>query len=189
MLLNKVSITQISLSEFLNRVDGVTPTGEADSFHISLLGSPQSKDAVVGKHLKADGVNSLLINHNETLVVALTDLVLQVNNLLAPLVSESPLALGHFVPISGIGEEELGVDFSLLVFQRHIAGQNATVLQSLGHIGVPSSVVEHQSLDQLGITGQTVNHMHDLHHVQVNGLVSNPDDVDSVNHDVDQLVG
>jgi len=54
---------------------------------------------------------------------------------------------------------------------------------------MPGSMIQDQPSHQLGIAGQLVNHMHDLNHVQVYRFVCDPNDVDCVYNDVNQLIG
>lgn len=54
---------------------------------------------------------------------------------------------------------------------------------------MPGSVIQHQSLDKLSVTGQSMDHMHDFNHMKVDRLISNFDDIDGLNDDIDQLIG
>lgn len=116
-----------------------------------------------------------------------------------------------------------------LVFQRHVAGQDVSVLHSLLHVRMSGAVVQHQTSDQAGkekaaylqsrtiseplnlqerngtksqhhqtasnpqllldraycllrIAVRLVFHLHDLHHVKVNGFIRFPDGQHSVHH-------
>lgn len=189
MLLNEIGIPQMLRLEFFNRVDCLTSAGQHDPLHVSSLGSAQGNDAGIGKHLKANRVDSLLIDNHEARVVSLRYFFLELDDLPASLICEFPLTLGHFVSVSSIREEELRVHLSLLVFQRHVAGQNVAISQLLGHVWMSGSVVQHQPLDELSVTGESMNHMHDFNHMEVDRLISDFDDIDSLNDDIDQLIG
>ena len=189
VLLNEVSIAQVCFGEFFDRVDCGSPAGEDDPLHIPLFGSSEGHDACVGEDLKANGVDPLFVYDHKALVIAFADFVLQLNYLLAPLIGESSLAFGHFVPVASVGEEELGVDLGLFVFERNVAGEDVAVFKALWHIRVSGPMVEDQPLDQLSVAGQPVDHVHDLDHVQVDGLIGDPDDINCVHHDIHQLVG
>lgn len=49
-------------------------------------------------------------------------------------------------------------------------------------------MIQDQSSNQLSITGESVNHVHDLNHVQVDGLILNSDNLDGLYDDVYKLV-
>lgn len=49
-------------------------------------------------------------------------------------------------------------------------------------------MIKNQSLYQLSITCKAMNHMHNLDHVQVNRFVSNSDDIDRIDDDINQLI-
>ena len=85
------------------------------SLHVSSLSPSQGNDSSICEHFKADRVNSFFIQDHKRFIISLGDFVLQVNDLLASFVGESSLALGHFISIASIGEEELRVNFSLFV--------------------------------------------------------------------------
>lgn len=189
MLLNEIGISQMFSLELFNRVDCLTSAGQHDPLHVSSLGSAQGNDSSVGKHLKANRVDSLLIDDHETSVVSLCYFFLEFDDLPASLIGELPLTLGHFVSVSGIREEELRVHLSLLVLQRNVAGQNMAISQLLWHVWVSGSVIKHQPLDELSVTGESMDHMHDFNHMEIDRLISNFDDIDSLNNDIDQLVG
>ena len=181
-------MTQVVLGQLLHGVDGIASASQDDPLHVSPLCSAKSHDASVSEHFQTDRVNSLFVDDHETLVVALADLVLQVYYLLAAFVGESAFAFGHFVAVGGVAEEELRVDFCFFVLKGDVAGEDVTVLQASGHIRVTGTVVEHEPPDQLGVAGQSVHHVHDLYHVEVDRLVVNADDVYGLDHDVYQLV-
>lgn len=193
VLLHAISITQIRWVELFDRVYGLATAGKNEALHVSTLGSAESDDADLGEHLQTDRVNTLLVDNHEAGSVghsiSIADLVFQFNDLSTPLIGELPFALGHFITVASIGEEELGVDFSLLVFERDIAGEDVALLQTLGHVGMPATVIQHQSAHELSITGQPVHHVHDLDHVEIEGLLGDLDDANRVDHDVYELVG
>jgi hypothetical protein len=164
-----IGIAQIVFSELLDGVDGAATAGEDDSFHVSALGPPKCDDVLFGEGFQADWVHSLLVDNDEGFVVAVADFFLKGDDLLAALVGEFPLASGEFFSVFGIAEEELRVDFGLLIFKTDIAGEDIAIRKSLGHIWMPSTMIQHQTLHKLGVSRQLVLHMHDLNHMQVNG--------------------
>lgn len=58
----------------------------------------------------------------------------------------------------------------LLVLERDVEGEDEAVLEALGHVGVASSVVEHEALDEAGVDVGEVLHLHHLDHVEVDRL-------------------
>lgn len=189
VFLNKISVSQMFWLEFLNRVDCLSSAGKHNPFHVSSLGSSQGDDTGIGEHLKANGVDSLLVDDHKASVVALCYFFLEFDDLPASLICELPLTLGHFVPVSSIREEELRIDLSLFVLKRHVAGQDMAIPQLLRHIRMSSTVIQHQSLHELRITRQPMNHMHDFNHMEVDRFISDFDNIDSLNDDIDQLIG
>lgn len=51
-----------------HRVDSKASTCCLQSLHVALLSTPQRNDALLGKQVQWDGVNSLLVDHHEALV-------------------------------------------------------------------------------------------------------------------------
>lgn len=62
------------------------------------------------------------------------------------------------------------MDARLLVLERDVEGEDEAVLEALGHIRMAGSVVQHQSLDEPRVRVGHVLHLHQLDHVQVDGL-------------------
>jgi hypothetical protein len=50
-------------------------------------------------------------------------------------------------------------------------------------------MIKDKTFNQLSVTCKFVHHMHDFYHMQVNGFVSNFDDIDCVNNDINELIG
>lgn len=50
-------------------------------------------------------------------------------------------------------------------------------------------MVQNQSLDQFGITGQSMNHMHNLDHMEIDGSVLDFHNIYSLHNNIDKLVG
>lgn len=121
MFLNSISIAKISFSELLHWVDSWSSASQYNSFHISSLSTSESNDTCFGKQFKADRINTFLINNNKRFIVSFCNFVFEFDDFSATLVSKSSFGFGHFVSVSGIGEEKLGVDFSLFVFEWNIA--------------------------------------------------------------------
>ncbi len=71
-------------------------------------------------------------------------------------VREPPLALREQVSLFRVRVQEGGVDLGLLVFQRHVKGQDVAVLQGLRHVWVSGPVVHHQPAHELGLGGESL---------------------------------
>lgn len=69
----------------------------------------------------------------------------------SPVVNELPLSSNQLVPIRCRLVEEASVDFRFLVFHRDVTGEDKGIGGSLGHVWVSSTVVQHQTLHQLGV--------------------------------------
>lgn len=50
-------------------------------------------------------------------------------------------------------------------------------------------MVEHQTLYELSVSRELVNHVHNFNHVKIDRLIRNSDNVDCINNDVHQLIG
>ena len=49
-------------------------------------------------------------------------------------------------------------------------------------------MIEDEALDKLSIAGQSVHHMHDFDHMEVNRLIVDFDDIHCLNYDVYELI-
>jgi len=173
LLVNLLGETHVFEVKVIDRVELVTTTGEGDSLSVSLLGSADADDSVTGEELKRRGVNTLLVDDDEVLSVLLgADLSLEINNLLDLVVSESSLGGNQFLTVFGVGPEEAGVDFGLLVLERDVEAHDVAVFETGGHVGVTTTVVEDESLDESGLSGHLVLHVHELNHVEVEAVVT-----------------
>ena len=50
-------------------------------------------------------------------------------------------------------------------------------------------MIKDQTFNKFGIWGKFMDHVHDFDHVQIDGFVWDFDDIDSINDDVNKLVG
>lgn len=62
------------------------------------------------------------------------------------------------------------VDARLFVFKRHVEGKDKGVVELLGHVGVSGTMVEHKTANESGVGVRLVLHLHNLDHMQINGL-------------------
>jgi hypothetical protein len=138
-----------------------------------------------------------LINYNKVLLLALPDRliahnILELNNLPALHVGKFSLRLNKLFALFCGGVEEPRVDLAaydivvfemktgrkrddhlhlrLLIFQTDVEGKNECVFQSLRHIWVSASMVEHQTADKLRLRGSSMLHLHNLNHMEINGI-------------------
>lgn len=115
----------------------------------------------------------------------ITDGILELDNLLQSVVDKSSLRFDQLLPLLGGRVEESRVDLAIhelsptvqgagslrfLVFERYVQSEDESILDLLGHIRMPSSVIHDQTPNQLSIGIRLVLHLHDLDHVQINRL-------------------
>jgi hypothetical protein len=151
-------------------------------FHITSFDASQGENAVLDEDIKGQGVNALLIkNHKFLLWIIPTNLILQLHNLPQLGINKRPFTLHQLFPLLCSRIKEPRINLALLILQRHIHRQNVRIFDALGHIGVTGSVIEDETLDELGFRGHAVLHFHDFNHVEVDwfgGLVDREDCVD-----------
>lgn len=167
VLVDVLGETEILLGHTLERVDGVTTTGESESLHVSSLGSSESDDSFLGEDIKRDWVDTLLVDDDKVLVSSLTDLSLKSNKLGDLLVSVLSLGVDELFSLLGGSPEESRVSLSLLVLEGDVHGEDETVLKLLGHVRVSGSVIENKTSNELGLSGEFVSHVHDFDHVEI----------------------
>jgi hypothetical protein len=153
----------------------------------------------------------LLVDDNEAallavLVVAVADLLLQLDDPIHALRDEVPLSRQKLFSLARRLVEQTRVDFPvielsfyflatneylsrLFVFERDVARKNEGVLDALGHIGVARAVVEHESAHERRVHVHTVLHLLDLHHVQVDRLVRLSDGQHCVHDALGDVIG
>mmetsp|Transcript_7544 Transcript_7544/g.31130 ORF Transcript_7544/g.31130 Transcript_7544/m.31130 type:complete len:485 (+) Transcript_7544:62-1516(+) len=175
--------------EILGGVDAHAAARQHQALHISLLGATEADDPLLREHVQRDGIDALLGYHHESLVGAVANLLLEINHLLHHLVGVRALRGDHTLTLLRVAVHEAGVDLGLFVLERDIARQDEGILHVLGHVRVPAAVVHHQTPHQLGVRVQLVPHVHDLHHVKIDGLVRFRDGQDRVHHDGRELIG
>ncbi len=109
--------TKILLSHIVDRVEGHSTAGKRDALHVSLFGPPDSNDVLFGQQVKAWRVNALLINNDKALISAVTELLLELDDLHYPIVRELPLGSNELLPLIGVAPEETGMDLCLFIFE------------------------------------------------------------------------
>lgn len=68
-----------------------------------------------------------------------------------PVFNELSLSSNELLPLLSGLVKEARINFSLLVFHRHVAGEDVGIRGTLGHVRVPSAMVHHETFHQLGI--------------------------------------
>ena len=81
------------------------------------------------------------------------------------------------------------MDLSLFVLEGDVQAHDVTVLHAAGQVAVSATVIENETLDELGLGRHLVLHVHQLNHVQVDWLVLLGNAVDSINDDLAHGVG
>mmetsp|Transcript_12506 Transcript_12506/g.31646 ORF Transcript_12506/g.31646 Transcript_12506/m.31646 type:complete len:388 (+) Transcript_12506:2521-3684(+) len=189
VLVDLVRVAQRLRGQLLHRVDRHAAAGQNQPLHVPLLRPTQSHDAVLHQQVERQRVDALLVDHHEALVgVVAAHLVLQLDDLVHPLVRVHPLRRHHLLPLLGVAVEEATVHLTLLVLERDVAGQDEAVLVVLLHVRVPRAVVQHKPVHKPGVRGHLVLHVHDLNHVQIQGLVGDLDGENGVGDVVGELV-
>lgn len=112
LLINKASIAKAIRSHVLDTVLGNTTADELQALHVATLRAAQGKNAVLGKDIQGQRVDTLLVDNDKVLLaIGSTNLLLQVNNLLKLGVDESSLALNKLVTLLSARVEEARIDF------------------------------------------------------------------------------
>lgn len=184
LFVDKTGVTQNIGSHILNTVLSNTAADELQALHVAALGTAQSQDTVLSQHIQRKGIDALLVDNDKVLLAIIaTNLLFEFNNLLELGINEATLTLDELISLVGARVEEARVDFSLLVLQADVHGQDVAVLEALRHIGMASTMVESKTLDELGISSKAVLHLHDFHHVQIGlgrCLVNSQNGVDNI---------
>eukprot|EP00048_Salpingoeca_helianthica_P014740 m.223286 g.223286 ORF g.223286 m.223286 type:complete len:355 (-) comp16221_c0_seq1:23-1087(-) len=155
----------------VDRVHRAAPARKRKALHVAALGAAQGHDAFLGQRVERQRVDALLVEDHKRLAAALgADLLLESDDLSNAIVDKLALGNHHGLTLRRRLVEEAGIHLRLLVFERHVAGEDKAVLQPLGHVRVSSAVVQHQTLDQLCVHVGLVLHLHHLDHEEVNGL-------------------
>ena len=168
--------------EVVDRVLGRAAADELETLHVAALGAAEGHDALLGEHVEREGVDTLLVDDDERVrllavleVAVLVELgvahgLLERDDLAHLGVGELALGLDELLALLGGRVEEARVDLRLLVLERDVEREDEAVLEPLGHVRVPSTVVEHEALDEARVDVGQVLHLHHLDHVQVDRL-------------------
>lgn len=133
------------------------------------LASSKCHDALLGKHVKGDGVNTLLVDEDEVLPL-LADSSLEVQHTSHLVISELSLAVNHLLTLTSVRVEEASSMLRPLILERHVRDEDVAVAKGGGHVRVAGTVIEDESVDERRVSSVSVLHVHHLHHVQVGRL-------------------
>ena len=161
--------------------------GKGDSLTVSSLGTSDANDVVAGEDLEGGRVNTLLVDHNEVLVGAITKALLEFDDLENAVISELTLRLNEFLSLVGIAPEESGIDFSLFIFEGDVEAHNVAVLELGGHVTLSATVIEDKTTDELGLSGHLVLHVHNLDHMEIKSVFAH-DAFDGIDDDFGERV-
>lgn len=78
----------------------------------------------------------------QSILASAAYLALQINDFLDSVVRHLPLSCNQLLSLFGAAVEEARVDFALLILQGYVAGQDVAVFHVLGHVRMPSSMVQ-----------------------------------------------
>ena len=171
--------------------------------HVPPLCPTKRHDPLLGEHVERKRVDPLLVDDDKVLLLAddvavLVELrvaheLLEFDDLADLGVGELALRLDELLALLCGRVEEARVDLAvihkrtsvllapmqhernarLLVLERNVESEDVAVLETLGHVGVPSPVIEDESLDETSVDVGEVLHFHELDHVEVDRLISN----------------
>mmetsp|Transcript_31248 Transcript_31248/g.56726 ORF Transcript_31248/g.56726 Transcript_31248/m.56726 type:complete len:290 (-) Transcript_31248:473-1342(-) len=189
VLVDLISIAKALGLKLLHGVDAEAAASTLDTLHVALLSATKSDNALLGEQVKRERVNTLLVDDNKGLVPILaTDLTLEIHDLADTLVRDLALRRHKGFTLLRIAVEEAAVNLTLLVLETDIATEDIAFLKALGHVGMAGPMVENQTLNKLSIRSELVTHMHDLYHVQVDGLLLATNAKDGIGDNVGQLI-
>ena len=75
----------------------------------------------------------------------MAEIFLESDDFMHAILDELALSCDELLPLLGGLVEEAGVDLCLLVLQGHFTSEDVALLQTLGHVGVTTAVVHHQT--------------------------------------------
>jgi len=159
---------QLGGVHILDGVDGRPAAGQGQPLHVPSLGPAEAEDALLGEHVEGEGVDALLVDHDERLPL-LAHRPLEVDDRAAPLVEPLALGLDELLPLLGVGVEEAGLDLGLLVLEGDVARHDVAVVEDLGHVGMAAAVVHDEAVDEARVGAHLLLHVHDLDALQVEG--------------------
>ena len=117
-----------------------------------------------------------------------THFSLELDDLTHAVVGEFALGLHEAFALLRRTVVKATVDLALFVLQRNVACENEALFGTLLHVGVARAVIENEALDTQALHITLVLHAHDLHHVQIDGLVWDTDCLDGVHNQLGQMV-
>lgn len=141
--------------------------------HVAAFCPSERKDSVLSQDIETQGINALLVDDDKVLLFLVrihslvANEVLELDDLAALGVREAAFRLDELLALFCRRVEEAGVDLAgdastnveaqrqhiydvrLLVFEADVQSQNERVLQALGHVRMPCTVIQDQAADEL----------------------------------------
>ena len=188
LLVDELGETEVLFGNVVNGVEGSSTACEGNSLSVSSFGSTDADNTLTGKDLERRRVDTLLVNDDEVLVGSLTKFSLELDDLEDLVVGELSLGLDELFTLLSVRPEEAGVHFGLLVLKRDIKAHNVAVLEFGCDITLSATVIEHQTLDKAAIRSHFMLHVHQLDHVEIDGLALLLDGLDGIDDDITKWV-
>jgi len=182
LLVNELGKAEVRLRDVVDGVELLATAGERDTLTVSSLCAADTHDVVAGEDLEGGRVNTLLVDDNEVFVGAVTQALLELDDLHDSIVSELSLGLDELLSLIGVGPEEAGVDLGLFVLEGDVEAHDVTVLEAGRHVVLATTVIEDETAHKAGLSGHLVLHVHDLNHVEVDAVIAG-DALDGVDDD------
>ena len=106
MLVDYSGVAKVSLCDVVHRVELLATTGKSYTLTVSALSAADTYDVMASEDLERGWVDTFLIDNNEVFVSAVTQTLLELNNLHDSVVCELSLRLDELLSLVGIGPEE-----------------------------------------------------------------------------------
>mmetsp|Transcript_23433 Transcript_23433/g.34373 ORF Transcript_23433/g.34373 Transcript_23433/m.34373 type:complete len:299 (+) Transcript_23433:485-1381(+) len=162
-------VAQHVLGEVIDRVDALAATRLAEALEVALLAATQTHDTLLCEHVERQGVDTLLIDDNKRLAVAVAHLAFELDNLLNLVIDEPAFTLDKLLALVSVGVVEVGRHLGLGVLKIEVQDKDMRILDRLRHVWMPHAMIQHQTPNKLRRQIALVLHMHELYHEQVNG--------------------
>mmetsp|Transcript_4365 Transcript_4365/g.8019 ORF Transcript_4365/g.8019 Transcript_4365/m.8019 type:complete len:233 (+) Transcript_4365:492-1190(+) len=157
-------ITQHFGRQIFHGMNGRATTGKSQSFHVATFGTTQTQNTLLGKDVEGKRINALLINHDKTLSF-LADVSLKVNDEFAPFIQPFAFTFHQLFSFLGIAIKESRLHFCLFIFKRDIARHDVTICQRRWHVGMTSSMIQDNSVNETRIRREFSLHRHDFNSI------------------------
>mmetsp|Transcript_21127 Transcript_21127/g.49467 ORF Transcript_21127/g.49467 Transcript_21127/m.49467 type:complete len:274 (-) Transcript_21127:786-1607(-) len=99
LLVHNVCPAEITRLQLVEGVDSHAAAGQGQTLHIAALGTTDTNDAFLGKHVQRQRVNTLLIDHHESLAGIAAHRALELDDLAHSVIRELPLCLHQLLTL------------------------------------------------------------------------------------------